>query len=248
MIRIKCIETILMIVPLWLACAATAQVAPEAADLLQSALEAHGGEALHELATYREAGQVTVFGPAGEPVAQLTGVSLVDLASGVYRDELYAGDMAITISQITPDGAWTWTADTGVLRAPPTQVEQLRSAFYRGLFGLRFGADRDAAALLGQQTWRDVEGTAVRVTTRGVDTTYLLSDDSRMLAQRYDSPQLGAVTVVYSDYREHNGLPIPYRAEYYAQDRPILRSDLDEAEPSAELPAGAFDRPEDGPR
>ena len=231
----------------WLTCTALAQVEPEAADLLVQARQAHGGDALQELTTYREMVVVTVFGPSGEPVAQLPGVTLVDLAAGAYRDELYAGEELVTISQVTPEGAWTWTPDTGTLRAPPTQEEELRNAFYRGLFGLRFGAERDAAEAMGPQTWREVEGTAVRVTTQGVDTTYLLDDDGRMAAQRYVSPQLGEVTVVFGDVRDRGGVLVPFTAEYFVEAGPMLRTDAQEVEPNPELPADAFEPPADAP-
>lgn len=247
MLRSTAIRSMLLVALSWPTCTALAQVEPGAAELLLQARQAHGGEALQRLATYREEVVVTIFGPAAEPVAQLPGTTVVDFAAFAYRDELFAGEDLVTISQVTPEGAWTWTPDTGTLRAPPTQEEELRNAFYRGLFGLRFGAERDAAEAMGPQTWRDVDGTAVRVTTEGVDTTYLLSEDGRMLAQRYASPQLGDVTVVFGDYRERDGVLIPFTAEYFGEAGPMLRTDAQEVEPDPELPADAFAAPADAP-
>lgn len=245
MIGTRAIRRIFLLAPLWLACAAIAQVEPEAATRLEGARQAHGGEALQNLETYREVGVVTIYGPAGEPVAQLRGVTLAELEGEAYRDELYAGNELTTISQVTSEGAWTWTPDTGVLRVPPAQAEELRSALYRGLFGMRFGGERDAAEVLGTQSWRNVEGTAVRVTTHGVETTYLLSEDGHMLAQRYSSPQLGELTVLFDDFRERRGVRVPFVVQYYAGDTVILQTEMQEIEPNVVLPADAFEAPAD---
>ncbi len=238
-------RTCLLLAPLWLSCWAVGQVQPETAVLLENARQAHGGPALESLTRYREEGWVTVFGPAGEPVAQFRGVTLVDLDAGAYRDEIYAGDTLVTISQVTPDGAWTWTPDTGLLRAPSSQAEALRSALYRGLFGLRLGAEREAAETLGPQTWAGREGTAVQVQTEGVDTTYLLGDDGRMLGQRYVSPQQGEITVLFDDDRLRHDVLVPFDVTYVAAGSRFLRTELETVEPNADLPADAFEPPGD---
>ncbi len=239
------LKTMLLLAPVWWSCMAIAQVEPAAADLLAKARQAHGGDALEAMATYREAGSVTVYGPAGEPVAQLRGVTLVDLAAGAYRDEVYAGEDLVTISQVTPAGAWTWTPDTGPLRAPPAQAEALRSALDRGLFGLRFGAERDAATVRGHEAWDDLEGTAVDVTTEGVDTTYLFAEDGRMLAQRYTTPQLGEVTVLFSDPRRQNEVLVPFTVTYEVGGSTFLKTEFEDIEPNLDLPDDAFEPPGD---
>lgn len=245
MMRNLVLKTMLMLAPLWLSGGAIGQVEPEAAELLQRAQQVHGGHALLDMTSYREEGSVTLFGPAGEPVAQLRGVTLLDLESASYRDELYSGDELMTISQVTPAGAWTWTPNTGLLRAPDSQAEILRSGLYRGLFGLRFGSEREAADSLGLQTWGSREGTAVRLTTQDVDTIYLLDEDGRMLAQRYASPQLGEVTVFYTDYRQRDDVLVPFTVEYEAAGQAFLKTDLDTIEPNLDLPAEAFEPPGD---
>lgn len=216
-----------------------------AAGLLEAAQEAHGGVALRDMATYRESGVVTVFGPSEEAVAQVLGVTLVDFDVLGYRDEVWSGQALVVISQTTPDGTVTWTPDTGALRLPSTQAEELRSSFYRGLFGLRWEDEWESAELLGEDALEGAEGYAVRVTTEGVETTYLLADDGRLLAQRYTSPSQGEVTVVYGDLRTVDGVSIPYVSDYVVEGRRFLRLELLDAQPNAELAPDAFQLPDD---
>ena len=221
-----------------------AQDQATAAGLLEAAQEAHGGEALRDMTTYRERGVVTVYGPSEEPVAQVLGVTLVDFDAPGYRDEVWSGEALLVVSQITPDGTVTWTPDTGALRLPSAQAEELRSSFYRGLFGLRWD-ERASAELLGEAGFEGAEGHAVRVTTDGVETTYLLADDGRLLAQRYASPSQGEVTVVYGDLRTVDGVAIPFLSDYFTEGRRFLRVELQDAQPNAELAPDAFQLPDD---
>lgn len=215
-----------------------------ATRLLEAAQQAHGGDALRDMATYRERGVVTVYGPTEEAVAQVLGVTVVSFDALGYRDEVWNGEALVVISQTTPDGPVTWTPDTGALRLPSTQAEELRSSFYRGLFGLRWD-ERESAELLGEDGVDGVEGHAVHVTTAGVETTYVLADDGRLLAQRYASPSQGEVTVVYGDLRTVDGVVIPFVADFFVEGRRFLGMELLDAQPNVELAPDAFQLPSD---
>lgn len=192
-----------------------AQVAPEAAQLLEKMRLAHGGPALANLRTYQETATLTTFsGP--EPERELTVVSYVDFPSKKLRVEYRDGSKLIQVLQVTPAGGQSWSVVSGSKALEATLSQELRNGLFQTWYGLRLGGSgRERAQLLGRRTFGDRTGTAVEVTTQGSQTTYLVNAQHQLIAERYQNSQ-GQLTVLYADLRRVSGLQIPFQARLYA--------------------------------
>lgn len=189
----------------------------EATDLLERAREAHGGEVLAALESLREVATLTYYGPGGEAVSELRAESLVDFVNERFRLEFFEGGTLVLVQQLNEEGGVTWTQQTGELALPAAQEAELRESFLRAYYGLRVAADaRDEAVLEGEAAFIDLSGQALRVTTEGVSTLYLVGEDGRLLGERYPTLQLGEVTALYEDYREVDGVFLPHASRLYA--------------------------------
>lgn len=192
-----------------------AQVAPDAAQLLEKMRLAHGGQALANLRTYQETAILTTFsGP--QPEQQLTVVSYVDFPSQRLRVEYRDGANLIQVIQVSPAGGQSWSVVSGSKALEPALAQELRSGLFQTWYGLRFGgAQRELARLEGRRTFGDVTGQAVVVSTQGSKTTYLVGSQNQLIAERYQNTQ-GQLTVLYSDLRMVSGIRIPFQARLYA--------------------------------
>ncbi|GIW27609.1 MAG: hypothetical protein KatS3mg070_0972 [Meiothermus sp.] len=194
---------------------ALAQVAPDAAQVLEKMRQAHGGQALANLRTYREVATLTTFsGPQAEH--RLTVVSYVDFLSQRLRVEYRDGANLIQVLQVSPAGGQSWSAISGRKALESTLTKELRNGLYQTWYGLRLGGNgREMARLEGRRTFGDVTGQAVVVRTQGSQTTYLFNAQHQLVAERYQNSQ-GQLTVLYSDLRLVSGIRIPFRARLYA--------------------------------
>ncbi len=192
-----------------------AQVAPDAAQLLEKMRLAHGGQALANLRTYQETATLTTFsGP--QPEQQLTVVSYVDFPSQRLRVEYRDGANLIQVIQVSPAGGQSWSVVSGSKALEPALAQELRSGLFQTWYGLRFGgARRELARLEGRRTFGDVTGQAVVVSTQGSKTTYLVGSQNQLIAERYQNTQ-GQLTVLYTDLRMVSGIRIPFQARLYA--------------------------------
>lgn len=194
---------------------ALAQVAPDAAQVLEKMRQAHGGQTLANLRTYREIATLTTFsGPQAEHT--LTVVSYADFSSQRLRVEYRDGASLIQILQVSPTGGQSWSMVSGRKALEPTLTKELRNGLYQTWYGLRLGGNgREMARLEGRRTFGDVTGQAVVVRTQGSQTTYLFNTQHQLVAERYQNSQ-GQLTVLYSDLRWVSGIRIPFRARIYA--------------------------------
>ncbi|MDT7919491.1 MAG: hypothetical protein RQ868_02735 [Meiothermus sp.] len=194
---------------------AMAQVAPDAAQLLEKLRLAHGGEALASLRTYQETATLTTFsGPQVEN--QLTVVSYADFPSERLRLEYRDGPRLIQVLQVSPAGGQSWSAISGSKALEPALAKELRDGLYQTWYGIRLGGSgREMARILGRRTFGDVSGLAVEVGTQGSKTIYLVGSQNQLIAERYQNSQ-GQLTVLYSDLRLVAGIRIPFQARIYA--------------------------------
>ncbi|WP_245575219.1 hypothetical protein [Meiothermus rufus] len=197
---------------------ALAQVAPGATQLLEKMRQAHGGAALAGLRTYQETATLTTFvGP--EPEHQLVVVSYVDFAAERLRVEYRDGPRLIQVLQVGPEGGQSWSVISGSKPLEAELARELRHGLYQTWYGLRLGgAGREVARLEGRKTFAEASGQAVVVRTRGAQTTYLVDEQNRLIAERYQNSQ-GLLTVRYTDLRRVAGLLIPFQARLYADGR-----------------------------
>lgn len=192
-----------------------AQVAPDAAQLLEKMRLAHGGAALANLRTYQEMATLTTFsGPQVEH--RLTVVSYADFPSQKLRVEYRDGPKLIQVLQVSPTGGQSWSSVSGRKALQPPLTKELRDGLFQTWYGLRLGgSQRELAQLAGRRTFGDVTGQAVVVRTRGSQTTYLANAQHQLVAERYQNSQ-GQLTVLYSDLRWVSGIHIPFGARIYA--------------------------------
>ena len=219
----------------------------DARSLVTSVAETHGVAALADTDGYRSDANVTLFGPTGEPVAQVRQVTLVDLSGAEprFRENLYLGDALASATQFDADGAWTWTPDTGTIDLPAAQEAELRDALDRGLLGLRYGDDSvDRAETVGEATFAGATGTAVDVEIRGTEGTLLIAEDGTLAGEAYSSSQLGEVTVAYGDLRDVDGVLLPFSSEAHANGQPVLRTESETIELGVAFDDDAFAPPE----
>jgi hypothetical protein len=195
-----------------------AAVAPEAADLLEKAKTAHGGAAWDSLKTYEETGDATYFDEKGNPQITLRLVQRIDFANERLRVEAYQATNLVLVQQYDPKGSSAWNLQSGTIKLPKAEAESLRESFFTGVPNLRFGKNRDAATVAKSQTWLNLSGNAVNVTTKGVKAEYLLSADGVVLAERSSIAQVGSVIYAYSDIRDVNGLKLPFETKAYAEE------------------------------
>lgn len=194
---------------------ALAQVAPDAAQVLEKMRQAHGGQALANLRTYREVATLTTFsGPQAEHT--LTVVSYADFSSQRLRVEYRDGSKLIQVLQVSPARGQSWSVVSGRKALEPTLTKELRNGLYQTWYGLRLGGSgREMARLEGRRTFGDVTGQVVVVRTQGSQTSYLFNAQYQLVAERYQNSQ-GQLTVLYSDLRWVSGIRIPFRARIYA--------------------------------
>ena len=224
---------------------ALAQVEPEAAEWLERAREAHGGDALAAVETMRETVLVTYYGPDGQPVAEISGVVTIDFAGERIRLDLYSGDELILVQQVTPERNATWSAQSGTINLPAAQAKELTDNLSLSYYGLRLGSEgRESAQVTGEATFGEVTGQTVEVTTGGKTTTYLFDESGRMLAERYFSPTLGAEsTTIYENFQEVDGLVLPTVSSQFVGDVPFATSETQEIEVNVELTDEDFELP-----
>ncbi len=221
---------------------ALAQVAPGAAQLLEKMRQAHGGAALAGLRTYQETATLITFSEP-EPMHRITVVSYVDFSAEWLRVEYRDGPRLIQVLQVGPEGGQSWSVFSGRKPLQAELARELRQGLYQTWYGLRLGGSgREVARLEGRQTFAEASGQAVVVRTRGAQTTYLVDEQNRLIAERYQSSQ-GLLTVRYTDLRRVSGLLIPFQARLYADGNLFAEVQVKEAQINPPLSPETFRMP-----
>lgn len=192
-----------------------AQLAPDAAQLLDKMRVAHGKEALTNLKTYQETSTVTLFsGP--HPAGQVTVVTYFDFSSRQLRVDYKVGNNLVQMILVSPAGGQSWSKDTGVVALEPPRLRDFLNSFYSGWLGLRLdGTEWEHGQLLGTQTFGDVTGRAIVLSTRGSKTTYLVNEQNQLIAEQTQT-STGLMTGLYYDLRPVSGILIPFRGRIFA--------------------------------
>jgi hypothetical protein len=203
-----------LVCSLLLATLGQAQVAPEAAQLLEEMRQAHGGQALRDIRAYQEVATLTLFsGP--QPQARLSVTSFVDFQMQRIKVEYRAGPNLVQAILFTPEGGQVWTPEAGKRALEPGLAKDFKDSFYQSWYGLRFGgAQRELARLEGLRTFGEVRGRAIVVRTQGTQTTYLVDERNRIVAEAYTG-SLGEFTAYYNDLRSVSGIQIPFKGSVY---------------------------------
>lgn len=221
---------------------AVAQVSDEAASLLSCAAEALGPEG-ETLATVQDVGTITYFGPTGDPVAILDYASYADFAGERLRIDLSVGGTLVAVQQVTPDGGFLYSPETGTVDLPDSELARYREGFRTGATGLRLGANRDRAEVVADGELRGVSGTLIELVTNGVEHAVLLGPDCRFLGERTSDPDLGEVIGLGAPDGSFGGWWLPTDAELYAQGALFARVETTDGSVNEPIDDGVFERP-----
>jgi len=108
---------------------------------------------------------------------------------------------------------------------------------------LRFGGEqREMARLEGLRTFGEVRGRAISVRTQGTQTTYLMDECNRLVAEAYTG-SLGDFTAYHSDLRLVSGILIPFQGRIFLNGILFAEIQVQEAKVNPKLSLETFKLP-----
>ncbi|MDE2847595.1 MAG: insulinase family protein [Gemmatimonadota bacterium] len=217
-------------------------------ELLARSAEALGGiEALTAIQSLRVTAEVTVIQPMGEMVIGVESlVAFPDKSKTTMQTPM--GDIDMTL---TGDQAWVVDPMGNTQPLPDQQRDSMREELWRNLVFLY--NRMDAEGLTVQHTGREeIEGRATEVlliTPPGLNPFKLYLDAETMLPYKkagQSMSQQGPVEAesTMSDYREVEGIKLPFKESMKQNGNPSGESVTQTIEINPEIPADAFAAPE----
>lgn len=191
-----------------------AQVDTTTEALLERAKTAHGGKNLDRLATYRERAIFTYYDKNQRITAKLEITLFLDLKSSRARLDFHQGGRLVKVQIFTQLSSVVWTPAKGSYPMSTEESQAVHISFLTGSLGMRFGANREYAKVLGYVTWLTTSGTLVETRTQGVASRLLISKEGRLVGEQTLSPQ-GVITALNSDFRTTNGITTPFVSKAY---------------------------------
>ncbi len=223
---------------------AQTSIAPKAADLLEKAKAAHGGDALEKMMTYRDTGTYTIY-QNGAVAGEFEATQLFDFAGERGRLEIKLSGSLLQILEFTPDDAWSWTQASGVIKLAATEAKIIRDGLNQALFGLRLGAkNRDSASSDGVVDFGNgVKGESVTVVTKGAQAKYVFDGTGTWIGGK-DSSDGQELVNSQGDYRTQNGVKIPFSSKTTIAGQPYLDAQLSKVEINPSLTDQDFAKPQ----
>ncbi|MXY49916.1 MAG: insulinase family protein [Gemmatimonadetes bacterium] len=217
-------------------------------ELLMRSAEALGGiEALTAIQSLRVTAEVTVIQPMGEMVIGVESlVAFPDKSKTTMQTPM--GDIDMTLID---DQAWVVDPMGNTQPLPDQQRDSMREELWRNLVFLY--NRMDAEGLTVQHTGREeIEGRATEVlliTPPGLNPFKLYLDAETMLPYKkagQSMSQQGPVEAesTMSDYREVEGIKLPFKESMKQNGNPSGESVTQTIEINPEIPADAFAAPE----
>jgi hypothetical protein len=218
-------------------------IAPKAADLLEKAKIAHGGELLQSMTSYRDVGTYTVY-QNGVVAGKLEATQIVDLAGERIRVELKAGDALVQVIQASSEESWTWTQAAGVVNMSEADAKTIFDGLNQGLFGLRSGGtNRDSAKLEGVVNLGNGQsGEALTVFTNGAEANYVFDQTGLWIGGKTTSEGQEVVTVL-GNYKVQDGIKVPFSSKTTTAGKPFIDVDLSKVEVNPDLSDDDFTQP-----
>ena len=238
-------------------CAVWAQttLAPNVEAALESAITAHGSEALTSLRTYTEDATVNAT-VVGINVYNLRFRTTVDFPGRRGRIEISQDGTVQTIYQVTPQGAWSWSPKTGKkLETPPAKPSApftFSTPIKAGLLGLLAVGKVENEILSASDSLEinGVRGRAIRREGKGYQVAFVFGKDSLMSVERTvltnDKGEKTEFTLLYDTYKTVNGVKIPVGAGLQASQMPgvaVARFTITAVAVNPTLPPSAFAEP-----
>jgi hypothetical protein len=223
---------------------AQTSIAPKAADLLDKAKVAHGGDALESMTSYRDIGTYTVY-QNGVVAGELEAIQILDFDGERVRVELKAGGAVVQILQATKDEAWTWTQAAGVVNMPKADAKSIFDGLNQGLFGLRAGSqNRDSAKLEGVvNLGNGLSGESLTVFTNGAEANYVFDKSGLWIGGKTTSEGQEVMTVL-GDYKVQDGVKVPFSSKTTTAGKPFIDIALSSVQINPDLSDDDFAQPQ----
>ena len=225
---------------------ATVESLKKGKDLLTEAVEAHGGlGAFRAVANWKSEAKVTIIMPQGGTMEAT--VNEITVYPDKNRSEITMpfGQM---IQVLSGDQAWA-TGPQGIQDLDESQKEDMKSSLFRDMI-LLFQRSQDDVFTVQALGETDVEGTM----TEGI----LIKDDEGNSVKMYlDSETFFVVKRVYqgstmrgvasmeeflSDYREVDGIKVPFRLDVKADGEPYIGVEAQEIHINTEVDPALFEK------
>ncbi len=213
---------------------AASVLAPEAAALREKSIQAHGGQALENLKTYREDFSINAS-VLGVGVYNLRLKSTVDFVNERGRIEFYNNGTLESITQLSKQGTVSWSKKDGTksqknLRAPNEEFT-FSTPFKSGVLGL-LAAGKIKDELVTSSANLEIEGVrgaALIRTGKQYEVTYLFDAKGALLLERAkyqgEKPDQKVVSsLIYNKFKTVEGLKVPVAAAIRSSQMPGLAS------------------------
>ena len=209
-------------------------------DLLAEVREAMGGDAYADIENMRQS--TTTEAQGGQTIESMVAT---DLAGQVHAEVTLPNGLTLTVID-TGEQTFIQTPQ-GTQPAPPQLRRQFLGQLQRDLTYLMTHADELGVSRQGTQTVEGTEYPVLRMTPPGGEAFTLLINPDTMRPARMNyqgrNPQTGApyeATTVFNDYREKNGVMVPYETVGYQGDQAQGTTTVNEFETNVDFPDGYF--------
>ena len=219
---------------------AVTSFAPEVDAVLSKAIEAHGGEALLNYTSSRDSVMMSIYAPNGQVAMELEGTVLIDTAAQQLKSDFRQGDAPLIVQVINDEGAFSYAPQTGTLKLPPTQAKELRASLVAGVFALNQLDAYDDIHYVGEATLEGVTGTQLDFDLDGAIFSRLYDDAGLLVAVQSTSSQVGLTTTLLSDYREVEGIMLPFRADTFVSGQAFMSMESLSVDINPEFAADTF--------
>jgi hypothetical protein len=214
-----------------------------AAQVFELAKATHGGAALENMKTYRDAGNISYFDEKGQVIAKIGFRQTYDFSTSRVRIELLQDKKTAQIYQTTPTEAWSWTEQSGVLRLPAAQAKPFRDSLSQGIFAFRAKVtDLTGLKSNGMVKIGDVDGTSLEFAINGIVNKPVIAADGTIIG---GSETLEGMVVqsASSDYRTVGGVKLAFSSVTSAAGKIAFDLKVDTAEVNLILSDADFARP-----
>ncbi|MCC8408985.1 hypothetical protein LJ707_08590 [Mucilaginibacter sp. UR6-1] len=167
----------------------------DAKTLLLKANATHGGTKLDNIKTITF--EATVQG--------ILATGYVDVTGERLRLEMSKGGKLLQVQQLEGGSGWEWQAGKSAPLST-TRANEMRTSFYTGILGLR---KSEIEALTVESVKTGKAGTAIVCMQNGKRYAFIINDKGQMSASG-DLATRVPLTTVYSDFRQTDGILMPY--------------------------------------
>jgi hypothetical protein len=209
-------------------------LAPEAAVLRTKSIQAHGGQALENLKTYREDFSInaTVLGVG---VYNLRLKSTVDFVNERGRIEFYNNGTLESITQLSKQGTVSWSKKDGTKSQKSTRAADeeftFSTPFKSGVLGvMAAGKVKDERVTSSPSLEIEgIRGAALIRTGKQYEVTYLFDANGALLLERAkyqgEKPDQKVVSsLIYDKFKTVDGVKVPVSAGIRSSQMPGLAS------------------------